>query len=111
MTVGAVGVMDDAGFSCCGAGALEHVGFSSCGSQALEHWLSSSGARGELLCGTWDLPGSGVKPVSPALPLSYQGSLACHFHRCFVLFSSPPDTGTALAGIYEGCGIFGWVCM
>ena len=67
MTVGAVGVMDDAGFSCCGAGALEHVGFSSCGSQALEHWLSSSGARGELLCGTRDLPGSGVKPVSPAL--------------------------------------------
>ena len=67
MMVEAVGVMDDAGFSCCGARALEHVGFSSCGSQALERWLSSSGSKGELLCGMRDLPGSGVKPVSPAL--------------------------------------------
>ena len=32
-----------------------HAGFSSCG------------ARAQLLHGTWDLPGPGLKPVSPAL--------------------------------------------
>ena len=42
-------------------------GFSSCGSWALEHRLSSCGARDELLCGMWDLPGPGLEPVSPAL--------------------------------------------
>ena len=62
------------GFSCCRARALGLSGFSSCvsglrscGSQALEHRLNSCGARAQLLCGTWDLPGSGIKPVSPAL--------------------------------------------
>ena len=62
------------GFSCCGARALgtrasvvvAH-GLSSCGSQALERRLSSCGARALLLCGMWDLPGPGLKPVSPAL--------------------------------------------
>ena len=43
------------------------AGFSSCGSQALEHRCSSCGARAYLLCGMWDLPGPGLKPVSPAL--------------------------------------------
>ena len=61
-------------FSCCGAWALgarasvvvAH-GLSSCGSRALEHRLSSCGARASLLRGTWDLPGPGLEPVSPAL--------------------------------------------
>ena len=44
-----------------------HTGFSSCGSQALERRLSSCGARAQLPRGTWDLPGPGLKPVSPAL--------------------------------------------
>ena len=43
------------------------VGFSSCGSQALGHRLSNCGKRAYLLCGMWDLPGPGLKPVSPAL--------------------------------------------
>ena len=43
------------------------AGFSSCGSQALERRLSSCGARALLLRGTWDLPGPGLEPVSPAL--------------------------------------------
>ena len=62
------------GFSCCGARALGvrasvvvALGLSSCGSQALEHRLSSCGARAQLLHGMWDLPGLGLKPVSPAL--------------------------------------------
>ena len=29
--------------------------------------LSSCGARAELLPGIWNLPGSGIEPVSPAL--------------------------------------------
>ena len=43
------------------------AGFSSCGSRALECRLSSCGARAQLLHGMWDLPGPGLKPVSPAL--------------------------------------------
>ena len=46
---------------------LWHMGFSSCGSQALEHRLSSCGTWAQLLHGMWDLPGPGLKPVSPAL--------------------------------------------
>ena len=44
-----------------------HAGFSSCGSQALERGLSSCGSRAQLLRSMWDLPGPGLKPVSPAL--------------------------------------------
>ena len=29
--------------------------------------LSNCGSRAHLLCGMWDLPGPGLKPVSPAL--------------------------------------------
>ena len=62
------------GFSCCGAWALGArasvvvaCGLSSCGSRALERRLSSCGTRAQLLHGTWDLPGPGIEPVSPAL--------------------------------------------
>ena len=62
------------GFSCCRArapGARASVvaahRLSSCGSWAPEHRLSSCGARAQLLRGMWDLPGPGLKPVSPAL--------------------------------------------
>ena len=62
------------GFSCCRARALGTRAsvvvahrLSSCCSGALEHRLSSCGAQPYLLCGMWDLPGPGLKPVSPAL--------------------------------------------
>ena len=62
------------GFSCSGAwvlGAWASVvaahGLSSCGSWALQHRLNSGGAGAWLLCGMWDPPGSGMKPVSSAL--------------------------------------------
>ena len=42
-------------------------GFSSCSSQALERGLSSCGARAWLPLGMWNLPKSGIVPVSPAL--------------------------------------------
>ena len=42
-------------------------GLSSCGSWAPEHRLSSCGTQVHLLRGTWDLPGPGLEPGSPAL--------------------------------------------
>ena len=42
-------------------------GLSSRGSRALEHRPNSCGTWAWLLCGMWDLPGSGIKPLSPAL--------------------------------------------
>ena len=56
------------GFSCCGAWVLGCSGFSSCSSWILDLRPSSCGAHAQLLCGMWDLPGSGIKPVFPALP-------------------------------------------
>ena len=55
-------------------------GLSSCGSQVLEGWLSSRGARAYLAHSMWNLPGPGIKPMSPAsagrlLPLDHRGSL------------------------------------
>ena len=41
--------------------------FSGCGFRALEHRLIRCGAWAWFLCGTWDLPGPGIKPVSPVL--------------------------------------------
>ena len=62
------------GFSCCGARALGArasvvvaLGLSSCGSRALEHRLGSCGTQALLFRGMWDLPGPGLKPMSPAL--------------------------------------------
>ena len=59
----------------CGARASHCGGFSCCGARALgarasvvmARGLSSCGTRAKLLCGMWDLPGQGMKPVSPAL--------------------------------------------
>ena len=39
--------------------------------QALERGLSSWGSRPQWLCGTWDLPGPGIEPVSPALVVDF----------------------------------------
>ena len=60
-------------------GGCRAWGLCSWGSWALEHRLSSCGTRAQLLCDIWDLPRSGIKPVSPALagrflPQSYQGN-------------------------------------
>ena len=37
------------------------------GSVVVEHRLSSSSAQGSFPCGMWDLPGSGIEPISPTL--------------------------------------------
>ena len=63
-----------AGFASCtpwARGACTSVvgahGLSSCGSLALEHRFGGCDAQAEVLCGMWDLPGSEIKPRSPAL--------------------------------------------
>ena len=67
---------------------------SHCGSQVLEHRLSSCGAWAPLLRSMSDLPGSGIKPMSPArqvdsLPLSHQES-----PQPWVLLPSPLPRAT-----------------
>ena len=61
------------GFSCgllalgARASVVVACGLSSCGLWALECRLSSCDTRAQLLHSMWDLPGSGIKPVSPEL--------------------------------------------
>ena len=50
-----------------GVQALKHMSFRSGSAWALEHRLSSHGARAYLLHGLWDIPGSGIEPISSAL--------------------------------------------
>ena len=57
------------GFSCCGARAPGHLGFISFSTWALDHRLSSCGTQAQLFCCMWDLPGSGIEPVSPFLTI------------------------------------------
>ena len=40
---------------------------SSCGPQALEHRPNICGISDQLLCGMWNLPASGIKPIFPVL--------------------------------------------
>ena len=55
------------GFSCCRAQALGDSGFGSCGGWAqLELRLNSCDVWALLPHSMWDLPGSGIEPVSPA---------------------------------------------
>ena len=52
----------------CGVQASHCGGFSFCGARALGHaGISSCGPWAQLLRAMWDLPGPGLKPVSPAL--------------------------------------------
>ena len=69
-------------------------GLSHCGSQALEHRLSSCDTGASLLHSMWELPGSGIEPMSPALKIRFfsfepSGSPRLHFecdhsHRCWL---------------------------
>ena len=61
------------------------IGLSSCDSWALEHRLNSGSAWASLLHNTWDLPGSGIKPMSPALAWGFFTRAAPH--SCFTYFS------------------------
>ena len=63
-----------AAFSHCGARSLGSASFSGCSSQAPESRLTDRGTRAWSLCGTWDLPRSGIKLQVDSLPLSHQGS-------------------------------------
>ena len=85
----------------CGARASHCGGFSYCGTWALAVWasvvvahrlsssglwalecrLSSCGTRAQLLCGMWDLPGPGLKPVSPALAGRFSTTAPTRLHN------------------------------
>ena len=72
------------------------AGFSSCDSRALERRLSSCGTRAQLLHGMWDLPGPGLKLMSPALAggfptTAHQGSpqQCLLMHKNFLISCSP----------------------
>ena len=86
------------GFSCCGArapGVQASVvvvrGLSSRGSRALKRRLSSCGARALLLCGMWDLPGPGLKPVSPALAGGFLTTALPGKPNFYIFISIIPD--------------------
>ena len=51
------------------ASVVVACGHSSFGSQALEQGLNSCGTQAELLHSMWDLPRSGIEPMS--LPLAF----------------------------------------
>ena len=53
------------GFSCCNAWSLCLL--SSCDSPALQCRIIMCGLQALLLSGMWEFPGSGIKPVCPAL--------------------------------------------
>ena len=67
-------------------------GLNSCGSQALEHRLGSCGTQAQLLRSMWDLPGSGIEPVSPALAGGF-------------LTTAPPGKSHILLLIFNFCFI------
>ena len=79
------------------------TGFSSCGSRALEHSLTSCDTQAWLLRGMWDLPGSGLKPVSPPLAGGFLTTVSPGKSRTFkYIFSSQlveTFTGTPLPTI------------
>ena len=72
------------GFSCHRVWALGLVGFSNCSSQALESGLSSCGTWAQLPHGVWNLPGPGIKPMSPAL---VGGFFIIESHICILMAS------------------------
>ena len=70
-SVGAVCRLHCSGFSSFRLWALQHVCFSSCGSGDPEHRLNSCGKQAQLLHSMWDLPASGIKPMSPELAAEF----------------------------------------
>ena len=72
-----------------------HV-LSSLSAQALELRLSSCGTRVQLFLGMWDLPGSGLEPVSPALaggfftsePPGKPQALTFFFYQMSIIFQT-----------------------
>ena len=76
-----------------GASVVAARGCNSCSFRALEYRLSRCGPGAWLLPSTWNLPLSGIKPMSPSLagdslPLSYQGSpsIILSFFSILIIF-------------------------
>ena len=82
------------------ASVVAACGLSSYRSRAPEHRLNSLGARAQLLHSMWDLPGPGIKPMSPALagrffttepsgkPLSLKSQVMCNSGVSWIIKSN-----------------------
>ena len=72
-------------------------GGSSCGAQGLEPGFSGCGTKAQLLCSTWDLPRSGIKPVSPALAGGFltTGLPGKSLYKLFNIHFPPPSSPVA----------------
>ena len=80
-------------------------GLSSCGSWALEHGLSSCGEWVWLLCGTQNLPGPAIKPMSPALTGGFLSSATMEVLIC--VYFSLEDNG--LQDCVDFCHVATWI--
>ena len=79
---------------------FRHMGFNSCsmflnscGLWVLEYGLSNCGAWTWLLCSMWNLPGPGIKSVSPALASGFLSSVPpgkCLFVYLFLVVLGLP---------------------
>ena len=63
----AVSLAVERGLSGSRASVVAARSLSICGPQALEHRLSTYSTWAKLLCSMWDLPRSGIEPISSAL--------------------------------------------
>ena len=98
-------------FSCCGARALGMWAsivvaceLSSCGSWDLERRLGSCGTWAQLLRGTWDLPGPGLEPVSPALAGGFLTTAPPGKSMNLFCMNFHVPTATEIMGIKEDTG-------
>ena len=113
-------VSHHSGRSCSGAQALGTRasvvgghGLSNCVSQTLERGLSGCGARAQRLHGMWNLPGSGIEPVSPALAGRFSPTVppgkSSHTHFSITLgplVSPAPPTNPSLSHLSSHVGHF-----
>ena len=95
-------------------------GFRGCGVQALAPGLSSCGSQPWLPCGTWDLLGPGIEPVSLALGGGFlipgppgrppQTPSALEQAAAGLLFSRPVVSAMGLASGHTYSGLFFPIC-
>ena len=92
----------------CGAWASHCGGFTCCRARAVgvqasvvaARGLSSCGARAQLFCGMWDLPGPGLEPMSPAFAgrFFFKIYLFIYLWMCWVLVSVQGLSPVAASG-------------
>ena len=93
-----------------GSQAIGHMGFNSCSFWAVKHRLNNCDAWAQLLWGKWDLSGSGIKTVSPALAGGFFYHWATREAQLIILdllrltFSETQSVGPAVCGLIKPPG-------